>query len=77
MAVLSYHKKVATVSFLSEYWYSPHKSIDPSYTLIQSHKAKGTHFCKATAAVLEEVRRQLYPALLDTYQYLLDQYDAH
>ncbi|MBS0626973.1 MAG: hypothetical protein JSS09_02050 [Verrucomicrobia bacterium] len=71
MAVLSYHQKIPKIDFLSEYWYSPNKPIDPAYTLIQSHKAKGTYFHKVDPKTLEEVQNQLSPALLEVYQYML------
>lgn len=76
MAVLTYHKKIPTITFLSEYWYSPSKPVDSSYTLIQSHKAKGTYFQKVDSIIFEEVKKQLSPALLESYQYMLNQYDA-
>ncbi len=75
IAVLSYEQKVAAITFLSEYWYSPRKPIDPAFTLIESHKAKGKHFCKVAPDILEEVKRQLCPALLEAYRYMLDHYD--
>lgn len=76
-ALLSYHQKIADVTFLSEYWYSPSKPTRSEYTLIQSHKAKGTHFCTVAPDVSVEVRRQLYPALLEAYRHMLDQHDTY
>jgi hypothetical protein len=76
MALLSYHQKVAEITFLNEYWYSPNKPLNDMYSLIQSHKAKGTFFAKVDPETLEKVKNQLYPALLKAYQKMLDQYDA-
>jgi len=73
MAALVYQKKEANLIYLSSYWYSPHKPMDPSYTLIQSHKAKGTYFHEVSADILEEVKRQLFPACLEAYRYMLDE----
>lgn len=72
VAVLSYHKKIADIAFLSEYWYSPHKPMTQDYTLIQSHKAKGTFVSKVEPELLSEVRSELSFALLKMYQYMLD-----
>lgn len=77
MAVLSYHQHAANIVFLTEYWYSPNKPIDPTYTLIQSHKAKGTFFCKVDPKVTQEVKQQLRSSILKIYQKMLDQYDAN
>ncbi|MCF7806191.1 MAG: hypothetical protein K9M13_00815 [Simkaniaceae bacterium] len=72
MLILSYDQKVASITYLGSYWYSPHKPLDQSYTLIQSHKAKGTHFSKVAPEIFDEVKRQLYPALSKTYLYMLN-----
>lgn len=76
MAILSYHQRIPEVTFLAGYWYSPHKPLDSAYTLIQSHKAKGTFFCPITPETMQEIEKQLRPGLLTIYQKMLDLYDA-
>ncbi|MBX9923860.1 MAG: hypothetical protein K2Y01_07090 [Rhabdochlamydiaceae bacterium] len=73
IAVLSYHHHVADITLLKEYWYSPNKPIDTAYTLIQSHKAKGTYFTQVAPEVIEKVKQELFPALLKAYKKMLDQ----
>lgn len=71
MAMFSYHLRAAQVHFLANYWYSPNQPIDKAYTLIQSHKAKGTFFSKVDPEIWEEVESQLTPGLLTVYKRLL------
>ncbi len=75
IAILSYHKKVPKVTYLGEYWYSPHKPLDPAFTLIQSHKAKGTYYAKVDEKTLTEVKKQLTQPLMKAYLHMLHQSD--
>ncbi len=71
MAVLSHHQQTTKITFLGEYWYSPKYPLDEAYTLIQSHKAKGTYFSKVDPEVMDDVKSRLTPALLAVYQKML------
>lgn len=77
VVLLTYHLKKPTLTFLSQYFYSPSKPLDPSYTLIEQYKAKGTHVCEVSPKVWNCVKTQLTPVLLEVYQTMLDAYDAY
>lgn len=73
VALLSYHNQIPDIRYLKEYWYSPSKPIHHSYSLIQSHKAKGTFFSTVDPIVLQEIKKQLSPALLKAYEKMVTQ----
>ncbi len=71
MAVLSHHQHATKITFLGQYWYSPKYPLDEAYTLIQSHKAKGTYFSEVDPEVMRDVKSQLSLALLAIYEKML------
>ncbi len=42
------------------------------YSLIESHKAKGTFFSEVDLEIQEKVKQELFPALLKVYQTMLN-----